>query len=228
MTAQYKKNLILTGIAGLLAALCVGIGESMMQYTEAGKMDEVTYDYFLDVGSKNLSIGHFLCVLTAPLYFLGYLHLGKAIDRSYGWLGKSVTALGIYSFGVGIAWIGGRVYLGLGRKAIEVGEGSQELLRSLSEHNEPFIGVLRVTILLISVLWVYGILKGKSYYPKWMVLLAPIFLLISIVVTYVAAPSVGKYLLPAAMNVTHFIVFAVSLFYCSRIPVTADSSELSN
>ncbi len=223
MTAKDKKYLLLSGVAGLLGALLVGIGESLMQFTHAGKMDEVTYDYFLDVQTKNLSIGHFLCVLTAPLYFLGYLHLGKAIDRSYQWLGKTFTALGIYSFGVGIAWIGGRVYLGLSRKAIQSGEGSQELLTSLSEHNEPLIGVLRVSILLISVLWVYAILKGKSYYPKWMVILAPIFLLVGIFITYLQAPAVGKYLLPAAMNVTHFIVFATSLFYCSRIPVTLSS-----
>lgn len=216
---------MLAGLAGLLGALFVGIGESMMQYTDAGKMDDETYDYFLDVDSKRLSMGHFLCVLTAPLYFLGYLHLGKAIDRSYGWLGKTVTGLGIYSFGVAIAWIGGRVYLGLGRKALEIGESSPELLRSLSEHNEPFIEVLRITILLISVLWVYGILKGKSYYPKWMVILAPIFLLITIVVTYLLVPSIGKYLLPAAMNVTHVIVFGVSLIYCSRITVTPDTSS---
>lgn len=224
MTAKDKRNLMLTGLAGLLGALSVGIGESLMQYTDAGKMDEVTYDYFLDVKSNHLSFGHFLCVLTAPLYFLGYLHLGKAIDRSYGWLGKSITSLGIYSFGVGIAWIGGRVYLGLARKALETGESSQELLKALSEHNEPLIGVLRVTILLISVLWIYAILKGKSYYPKWMILLAPIFLLVSIFVTYLYAPSIGKYILPAAMNVTHFIVFSVSLFYCSRIAITSKAS----
>ncbi len=222
MTQKEKNSLVITGIAGLLGALGVGIGEWLMQFTEAGKMDEETYNYFLDVKVANLSLGHFLCVLTGPLYFLGYVHLGKAIDRSKGWLGKILTGLGIYSFGVGIAWIGGRVYLGLGRKAVEVGEASPELFKALADHNEPFIGVLRISILLISILWVYGILKGKSHYPKWMALLSPILLLVSIFVLYAMAPSVGKYILPAAMNVAHFILFGVSVLYCSRLPVTRD------
>ena len=222
MTQKEKNSLVITGIAGLLGALGVGIGEWLMQFTQAGKIDETTYNYFLDVKVANLSFGHFLCVLTGPLYFLGYVHLGRAIDRSKGWLGKIMTGLGIYAFGVGIAWIGGRVYLGLTRKAVEVGDASPELFKALTDHNEPFIGVLRFAILLISVLWVYGILKGRSYYPKWMALLSPILILVSIFILYAVLPSVGKYILPAAMNVTHLIVFGVSTFYCSRIPVTPD------
>lgn len=222
MTQQEKNSLLITGFAGLLGALGVGIGEWLMQFTQAGKMDETTYNYFLDVKVANLSFGHFLCVLTGPLYFLGYVHLGRAIDRSKGWLGKAMTDLGIYSFGVGIAWIGGRVYLGLARKAVETGGASPELFKALTAHNEPFIGVLRISILVISILWVYGILKGKSYYPKWMALLSPIFLLVSIFVLYFTLPSVGKYVLPAAMNVAHFIVFGVSVYCCTKIPVTQD------
>ena len=222
MTQQEKNTLILTGIAGFLGALGVGIGEWLMQFTQAGKLDETTYNYFLDVKVANLSLGHFLCVLTGPLYFLGYLHLGKAIDRHNSWLGKAITGIGIYSFGVGIAWIGGRVYLGLGRKAVETAEASPELFRALAEHNEPFIGILRIAILLISILWVFGILKGHSYYPKWMALLSPILLLVSIFILYATLPSVGKYILPSAMNVTHLIVFGASIFHCLRIPVISD------
>ena len=225
MTQQEKKTLILSGIAGLLGALGVGIGEWLMQFTQAGEIDETTYNYFLDVQQKKLSFGHFLCVLIGPLYFLGYVHLGKMIDRTQGWLGKLITGLGIYSFGVGIAWIGGRVYLGLGRKAVETNEASPELFKALTEHNEPFISVLRVAILLISIFWIFGILKGRSYYPKWMALLSPILILASIFIIYATVPSVGKYILPSAMNVTHLIVFGASLFHCSRIPISPSNDE---
>ena len=217
MTAQEKRALMLTGFAGFLGALGVGIGEWLMQFTEAGKMDETTYNYFLDVQVSHLSFGHFLCVLTGPLYFLGYVHLGRALDKDRGWLGKIITGLGIYAFGVGIAWIGGRIYLGLTRKAVEVGEASPELFKSLAAHNEPFVNILRVAILLISILWIYSILKGKSVYPKWMVAVSPILILVSIFVLYAILPEVGKYILPAAMNVTHLIIFGLSLFHCSRI-----------
>lgn len=227
MTQQEKKTLIVTGLAGLLGALGVGIGEWLMQFTQAGKIDETTYNYFLDVKPANLSLGHFLCVLTGPLYFLGYLHLGKALDRENGWLGKTITGLGIYSFGVGIAWIGGRVYLGLSRKAVEAGEASPQLFKALTEHNEPFITVLRIAILLISFLWVFAILKGKSYYPKWMALLSPILILVSIFVLYATIPALGKYILPSAMNVTHLLVFGTSLFYCNKIPVSSEKSSHS-
>ena len=208
---------MLTGIGGFLGALGVGIGEFLMQFTEAGKLDETTYNYFLDVKTSHLSLGHFLCVLTGPLYFLGYVHLGRALDKERGWLGKVITGLGIYAFGVGIAWIGGRIYLGLTRKAVEAGDASQELFRQLAAHNEPFINILRVAILLISILWVYAIVKGKSYYPKWMAIFSPFLILASIFIVYATAPGIGKYLLPAAMNVTHLLIFGASLYHCSKI-----------
>lgn len=227
MTQQEKNTLILTGVAGLLGALGVGIGEWLMQFTQTGQIDESTYNYFLEVKPTNLSIGHFLCVLTGPLYFLGYLHLGKALDRKNSWLGKTITILGIYSFGVGIAWIGGRVYLGLTRKAVESKEASSTLFKALTEHNEPFITVLRLAILLLSFLWIFSILKGKSYYPKWMALLSPILILASIFLLYATIPAIGKYLLPSAMNVTHLIVFGASLFHCSRISISSKNQTSS-
>ena len=217
MTKQEKNALMLTGIGGLIGALGVGIGEFLMQFTQAGELDDVTYDYFLDVKTSHLSFGHFLCVLIGPLYFLGYVHLGRALDKGRGWLGKTVTGLGIYAFGVGIAWIGGRIYLGLTRKAVEAGDATPELFRDLADHNEPFINILRFAILVISVLWVYAIVKGKSYYPKWMAIFSPILILVSIFVTYEVSRSVGKYLLPAAMNVTHLLIFGASLYHCSKI-----------
>lgn len=205
------------GLAGLLGSIAVGTGEWLMQYTADGKLD-MSYDYFLGIPKWRLTFGHFLCVLSAPLYFLGYMHLGRMLDRSNGWLGKSIAGLGIYSFAVGGAWIGGRVYLAIAKKGIASGDASSDLLQSLADHNEPLIVVLRIAILLISIAWIYSIASGRSRYPKWMLAFSPLALLVTIFLSYTLMPSVGKYLLPTAMNLTHFILFSLSLLHLRKTP----------
>ncbi|MCH6258742.1 hypothetical protein MLD52_19445 [Puniceicoccaceae bacterium K14] len=219
MTTAQRRSQIVLACGGIAAAISVGIGEWIMQFDLSATHDDSSYAYFANIPQWRLTLGHFLCVLTAPLYFLGYLHLGRALDIRNTWLGKSITGLGIYSFAVGIGWIGGRVYLAIAKQGIEVGTSSESLLSALSNHNEPLIQVLRVSILLISVLWTYAILKGRSYYPKWMALFSPIVLLLGIFATYAFLPAIGAYLLPTAMNVTHLAIFGFSLYHTIRIPV---------
>jgi len=216
MTISEKRTQILLALGGIAGALGVGFGEWIMQFDPDALHDESSYAYFANIPQWRLTLGHFLCVVAAPLYFLGYLHLGRALDTTKGWLGKVITGLGVYSFAIGIGWIGGRVYLALAKQGIASGISSESLLQSLADHNEPLIQILRVAILAISALWIYAILKGRSYYPKWMVVFSPILLLVGIFISYALVPSVGKYILPTAMNVTHLVIFLLSLYHTSE------------
>ena len=73
-----SRFITLAGLAGCLGAILVGIGEFSMQFTPNGGIEDVTdYLYFNDVSAERLSFGHFLAVLAAPLYMLGYWHLSK-------------------------------------------------------------------------------------------------------------------------------------------------------
>ncbi len=225
--AHKRRLLIGTGIVAALGALVVGIGEFTFQFSPRGGFEGTDYIYFLDVSRARLTIGHFLGVLAAPLYLVGYWHIAQMLRPAGRWLAATVFGLGIYAFIIGNVWLGGRVNLAFTVKAREEAPDAvkmliSDLLSDISAHNEPLINVVRVLILIISVLMVYGIFTGKSLYPRWIVIFTPIVLLVQIFALYALAPGVGIYLLPAAMNVSHLIFFALSTYVALQLRPTDD------
>ncbi|MEM8487207.1 MAG: DUF6796 family protein [Bacteroidota bacterium] len=215
-----NRNLLLAGWAGLLGALLVGIGEFTLQFSPAGGYESPDYSYFARISTGRLTAGHFFSVLAAPLYLLGYWHLGQMFIRGGSKLaGWFITLFGGYAFVVGTAWLGGRIYLALTAHAladasVEVSAVLTPLLEQFAVHNEPLVNALRLAMLIVSVLWIWRILQQKTLYPRWMAIFSPILLLGLIFATYFfLSPALGAYLLPAAMNVVHVVIFALSI-YC--------------
>ena len=223
--AHQRKLLIGTGMVGALGALIVGIGEFTFQFSPRGGYEGTDYLYFLDVSRSRLTLGHFLAVLTAPLYLVGYWHIAQMLRPAGRWLAATVFGVGIYSFIIGDVWLGGRVNLALTVKAREAAPDAlrtlfSDLLGDISAHNEPLINIVRVLVLIISILMIYGIITGKSRYPRWIVIFTPIVLLVQIFALYALAPGVGVYLLPAAMNVSHLIFFILSTWVAMQLRPT--------
>ena len=208
-----SKFITLAGIAGCLGAILVGIGEFSMQFTPNGGIEDVTdYLYFNDVSAERLSFGHFLAVLAAPLYILGYWHLSKKLEPAGPKQSKAFFLIGAYAFAVGTAWIGQRFFLATTVHEIAAGQDLKPLLTVFSEHNEPFVNVLRIAMLIVSILWIKLILSGKSAFPKWMAIFSPIVLLATMFALYFFKTKIGLYVFPVAMNATHFIIFALAMF----------------
>jgi len=223
-SSRKRKLLIVTGVVATLGALVVGIGEFTFQFSPRGGYEGSDYLYFLDVSRSRLTWGHFIGVLAAPLYLVGYWHIAHMLRPAARWLGATVFGLGIYAFIIGDVWLGGRVNLALPVKAREAATESNRalfsgLLNELSAHNEPLIDIVRVLLLVISILMVCGILSGKTPYPRWMIIFTPIVILIQIFSLYALAPNIGVYLLPAAMNIAHVIFFAFSTWAALQIEV---------
>lgn len=211
------------GLAGCLGAILVGIGEFSMQYTPNGGIEDVTdYLYFNDVSAARLSFGHFLTVLTAPLYMLGYWHLSKRLEAAGPKQAKAFFFIGAYAFAVGTAWIGQRFFLGTTVHEIAAGQDDlKPLLAVFSEHNEPFVNVLRVAMLVVSILWIKLILSGKTAFPKWMAIFSPAALLGLMATLYFTGTKIGLYVFPVAMNAAHFVVFALAMFTARKDGITS-------
>lgn len=222
-----RRVLIYTGIIATLGALVVGIGEFTFQFSPRGGYEGSDYLYFLDVSQARLSWGHFIGVLAVPLYLVGYWHVGQMLQSVSRALGAAVFGLGTYAFIIADVWLGGRVNLALTVQARDAAPAEMQdrfstLLEGLSAHNEPLINIVRVLVLVISILMIYGILTGRSAYPRWLVIFSPVVLLIQIFVLYGIAPGIGVYLLPAAMNVSHVIFFALSTWAATKLHVSPD------
>lgn len=221
-----RQGLLIAGWIGLIGAFFVGVGEFSMQFSPQGGYDAENYLYFARISEMRLTYGHFFSVLAAPLYLIGYWHIGQMFVRGgsvkAGWF---ITLFGGYAFVVGTAWLGGRVYLAYTAHAIasttspEIIQTLTTLLGNFGEHNEPLVNVLRLAMLIVSVLWVALIVQGKTLYPRWMAAFSPIAMLATIFIIYFyISPSLGAWLLPAAMNVVHVILFGLSIYAASKQP----------
>lgn len=221
---NYQK-LLLTGIVGFIGAFLVGVGEFSLQFSPLGGYEAEGYVFFARVSETRLTYGHFFSVLAAPLYLIGYWHLGQMFVQGgsvkSGWF---ITLFGGYAFVVGTAWLGGRVYLAYTAHAIansaspESTQVLTELLGVFGEHNEPLVNALRLAMLIVSVLWIFLIAQGKTLYPRWIAVFSPIALLATIFIIYFyISPKLGAWLLPAAMNLVHMILFALSIFVVRKL-----------
>lgn len=203
----------LCGWAGLLASILVGTGEFLLQFTPNGGIEDMsTYLFFNDISEARLTWGHFIAVLSAPLYVLGYFFLSKQLEPAGRKQSKAFFLIGAYAFMIGTVWIGQRYFIAATVHEIAAGADIASLLTKFSNHNEPFVNVLRVAMVLVSLLWIKLILSGKTMFPKWMAVFSPILLLGSMAGLYFSGTMLGLYVFPVAMNATHFIIFGLALW----------------
>lgn len=199
------------GAAGLVGALLTGLGEGLLQFAPGADYTAPAYDYFALIDTPRQSLGHWLAVLAAPLYLLGYWHLTRNLAPN-----KARVALGLflitgYGFVLAIVWIGQRFFLAQTVKAIAAGQARPELLALFAAHNEPLVNALRLAVAIFSVAWIWFVATGQSRYPRWMAWFSPGLVLGAIFLAYFVAPSIGGWVLPTAMNTTHALVFSLSL-----------------
>ena len=215
--SPHKQAIIWAGGAGLVAAILVGAGEFMLQFNLQGGYEAADYGYFGRIPVERMTSGHFLAVLAAPLYVAGYWHLSKMLEPAGPKLAWLFFALGGYAFIIGTAWISQRVFLGLTVHEINSGTDLSLLLTIFAKHNEPLVNILRLAMVLVSVIWIYLIVKGGTHYPRWMAIFSPVIVLAAIFVLYFLFPRIGLYILPIAMNAAHGVVFALSLLVAMRL-----------
>ena len=215
-----EKTIRLFGYFGLLASVLVGIAEFSIQYSPAGGYEQPGYHYFAHIPEWRLTLGHFLGVLAAPLYILGYFHICQCLSPANKRAAMVLSLVAAYSFIIGTVWLGGRVNLALVVQAIAEGRADAQLLAAIASYNEPLINVLRVAMVVASGIWIWLVLTGRTMYPKWMAIFSPILLLAVMFASYNLVPAVGHYLLPIAMNAAHFVLFSLSLltFSTDNIP----------
>ena len=207
----------IAGAFGLLGALLTGLGEGLLQYAPGADFADMSYGYFTAIPISRQSAGHFIAVLSAPLYLLGYWHLTRNIAPARPRLANALFFLCAYAFIIGEAWMAERYFLAATAHAIEAGAAAPALLEDFSRHNEPFVNVLRVAIGVFSLAWIFLVASGQSRYPRFMAAFSPGLVLGAVFLLWIAIPSIGEKFLPTAMNTAHAIVFALSLLFVRRV-----------
>ncbi len=203
-----RRDAILTGLVGLLAATLVGAGEFMLHFDPLARYGQ-GFDFFKGVTESRATAGHFLGVLGAPLYVVGAWHIYLMLRPANRFWAALAFVIMAYGCVVGGVWIGSRATAAflvntIPEDALASAIGLYEL------RYESLLIVVRSAILVLSGIFVWLILTGRSSYPRWMAALNPIILILASFLVFWLAPGIGKYLMPIALNVAFLILFSVS------------------
>ncbi len=204
------NNLKLTGIIGLVGAIITGTGEFLLHFDPAARFSG--YDFMADISDARLTAGHFFAVVGMPLYFVGMWHIAQMLKPAGEKLSNILFLIGSFGFLFGAMWMSSRASIG---SLVHYPEliANTNLVELYQLRSETLLQVIRITTLVISGIYVYLVLTGKSRYPKWMAATSPIVLLILNFVIYLIAPSVGKFVMPIALNVGFSAFFLLSLIF---------------
>ena len=204
------NNLKLTGIIGLVGAILCGTGEFLLHFDPLARFSG--YDFMADISDARLTAGHFFAVVGVSLYFVGMWHIAQMLKPAGEKLSTLLFLIGSFGFLYGAMWMSSRASIG---SLVHYPEliAATNLVDLYQLRSETLLQVTRVTTLVISGIYVYMVLTGKSRYPKWMAATSPIVLLILNFVIYLLAPSVGKFVMPIALNVGFSAFFLLSLIF---------------
>jgi len=205
------------GVIGLLAAILVGAGEFLLHFDALGRFAEGgTYEFMLGISAERTTIGHFIGVLSAPFYIIGFWHIMKMLEPANPLASRIAFAIMSYGIIVGAVWIGSRA-------AISSVVNSTSMVDpmffiSLYElRYENLLQVTRLAVLFFSVIFIWLVLSGRSHYPRWMALFNPILLILASFAIWMIAPVVGVYLMPIALNVAFALLFLFSIYHSQKI-----------
>jgi len=220
------KIMVLTGIVGLIAAILVGIGEFLLHFDPLARFTADGYAFMLAASDERQTIGHFLGVLSGPLYVVGCWHIYlmlKPANQTLAFIGFLVSA---YGFMIGADWIGSRASIGALVHFHESGGSIEGLIPLYELRYESLLTVVRVTTVAISLIFIYLALTGRSHYQKWQAIFNPVLLLVLNFVIYAISPAIGKYLMPIALNVGFGLFFMMSVVQAQK--VKTESKKLRN
>lgn len=212
-----REIIVITGFVGLLAALLTGVGEFLLHYDSLARFSETSYDFMLAATTERQTLGHFIGVLSAPLYVVGMWHLYlmlKPASQKIAFIGFLVSA---YGFMIGADWISSRASIGALVYFQQAGTDVDSLISLYQLRYETLLTVVRVTTLSLSLIFIGLVLTGRSHYQKWHALFNPIVLLIGSFVVYAIKPEIGKYIMPIALNVGFGTFFVISLIQARKI-----------
>ncbi len=221
-TAAADKLLLITGFLGLFAALTTGIGEYFLLYAPELKHGAANdYANFLHPTESQLKLGYYLGAIGTPFYLIGYWHIVCMLKQQRRWTGVAIMVFAIFGFMSGIVWLLSNAYQGILVQAIAATSGEiavklLEVQTKVDNLSAPLLSVIRYQMLILSAILAFIIIRGGTYYPRWMALFTPIVLILLVFSTLLFAPSFGKYLVPEALNVAHFIFFALSILFAFK------------
>lgn len=182
MTRNEHKSLIISGVVGLAAAIIVGAGEFLLHFDPLAHFAEDNYVFMLSISDKQQTLGHFLGVLGAPLYIVGCWHIYLMLKPANQTLAFIAFLLSSYGFMIGADWISSRAGIGAIVHLQQNVEAVEPLIQLYQQRYESLLSIIRITTLVLSLIFIYLVITGRSYYQKWHAIFNPLLLILIVMV----------------------------------------------
>ena len=203
----------LTGWLGLLGAVLCGTGEFLLHFDECRLgLGKTGFDFMINTSEARLNAGHFFAVFGVPLYFVGVWHIAEMIKPAGQMMSKVLFLIGSFGFLYGAMWMSSRSSIGSLVHHADLIKDTN-LIELYNLRCESLLNIIRVTTLVISIIYIKQVLTGLTRYPKWMAATSPIVLLVMNFIVLLVAPEVGRYVAPIALNVGFSLFFLLSLTF---------------
>ena len=203
----------LTGLLGLVGAILCGTGEFLLHFDECRLgLGETGFDFMINISETRLNIGHFFAVFGVPLYFVGVWHIAEMIKPADEKWSRALFLIGSFGFLYGAMWMSSRSSIGSLVHHADLIKDTK-LIDLYNLRCESLLNIIRITTLVISIIYIKQVLTGLTRYPKWMAATSPIVLLVMNFIVLLVAPEVGRYVAPIALNVGFSLFFLLSLTF---------------
>jgi hypothetical protein len=206
--------MVATAVAGLAAAIITGAGEFLLHFDPQARFGD-GFAFMAGIDEQRTTIGHYMGVIGAPLYAVGAFHLYQMLSPANKRWAFILFLTMAYGCAMGGVWMSSRASISAIVNAPQYAELGH-LVELYNLRYETLLNVMRAVILFVSAVFIWLVLTGRSLYPKWMALFNPILLIAMSFIVYLMVPSVGKYVMPIALNVAFLIIFSLSIWFASR------------
>ena len=182
----------LTGLLGLVGAILCGTGEFLLHFDACRLgLGETGFDFMINTSETRLNIGHFFAVFGVPLYFVGVWHIAEMIKPADEKWSKALFLIGSFGFLYGAMWMSSRSSIGSLVHHADLIKDTN-LIDLYNLRCDSLLNIIRITTLVISIIYIKQVLTGLTRYPKWMAATSPIVLLVMNFIVLLVAPEVGR------------------------------------
>jgi hypothetical protein len=173
-----------------------------------------------------LVVSHFLGVLGLPLYALGYWQIGRGLAPGHPRSARAVFVLGAYAAALGAAVHGMTALVILfGRSEGGPGADPVAIVVRYAEYLGPLWAILAALSLVASALYAVAVARGGTAFPRWMAAANPMLLVLAAALLAAGSRRLQAFLVPAAPNLAHVVLFALSTATLRLPPVTRGAAK---
>lgn len=218
-TGKLRTAGLVASIAGLLG----GAGDILLFSTPGFASDLFAVRHLPD---WRILAGTLLAIAVIPFLSLGYWAFSRYLTGVSELFATLVVVGGVYGAGLGSAIHGivGTLVLTVQRGGITAQDAS--FIAAYGRVVVPVYAFFYLLMTLGTVVLAIVIWQGRSAFPRWFVLLLPLWSNVLVLPLARLAPSLGDLLLPSVANLSHALMFGVmtALFWDWD---TAVSSEVN-